>query len=83
MENLSKMNDVNTEAKPTDYAEYGGDIVRWENKNLEYPDCSCGCIWYDRVDDDYGYCRNPRSERFDLLTFEHQSGFNCFEESDA
>lgn len=62
-----------------DYSEYGGTVVRWEKPDTAYPDCSCGCVWFDRHDNDYGYCRNPQSERFNLFTFEHQSGFACFE----
>jgi len=72
---------------PTDYADYGGSIKRWETDDGVYPDCSFGCkhfrdiLQYDgNVDGDWGVCWNKNSPRFGLLTFEHQAGFMCFEQ---
>ena len=31
---------------PSDYTEYGGEIERWTDVTLGYPDCSCGCKWW-------------------------------------
>jgi hypothetical protein len=40
------------------------------------PDCSCGCRWFiplaEELRYDWGVCRNPKSPRCGLLTFEHQ-----------
>ena len=63
----------------SDYQEYGGDIERWKDPNISYPDCSSGCRWFWRIDSDWGVCSNPNSQRAGLLTWEHQSGFECFE----
>lgn len=30
---------------PQDYSDYGGEIIRWEDPQKSYPDCSCGCKW--------------------------------------
>jgi len=51
--------------------------------NAEWkPDCSCGCIWFHRLQgqegNDWGVCVNSNSERSGLLTFEHM-GCNFFE----
>lgn len=73
---------------PTDYSDYGGDVIRWENPNLNYPDCSSSCRHYRRLisefyddteDADWGVCCNPQSPRAGLLTFEHQTGDGCWE----
>jgi len=71
----------------SDYTDYGGKITRWLDTDATYPDCSCGCKYfnplyndqYDGADMDFGVCRNPKSKRYGLLTFEHQAGFGCFE----
>lgn len=69
---------------PTDYKDYGGDIVRWEEENKSYPDCSCGCKHYLVLEGELGYdwgvCTNKNSPRAGLLTFEHQAGLGCFED---
>ena len=74
---------------PTDYTDYGGEVVRWEKENEgeHYPDCSCGCkwaLWLGDVGDNYlSYdwccCSNPNSPRAGLFTFEHMAGYGCFE----
>lgn len=72
---------------PTDYADYGGEVVRWANLTLAYPDCSTGCRYFRRLHDkyhraedaDWGVCVNPDSPRAGLLTFEHQAGEGCWE----
>ena len=74
---------------PSDYRDYGGEIIRWQDETIDYPDCSCGCrFWiplYDAGremwDTDWGVCANPDSPRAGLLTWEHQAGFNCFKKS--
>jgi len=63
----------------SDYADYGGEVVRWENPDEDYPDCSGGCKWFAKVDSDFGICRKPDGPREGLLTFEHQAGKDCFE----
>ena len=61
---------------PGDYSDYGGEVVRWENPNLTYPDCSGGCKWAVPLSDGFGLdwvvCTNVASHRVGLLTFEHQ-----------
>jgi hypothetical protein len=52
----------------TDYEPYG-------YRARTGPDCSCGCIWYLKLQSkpmDWGVCSNPRSHRCGFLTFEHQ-----------
>jgi len=62
---------------PSDYKDYGGEIVRWEKPDESYPDCSSGCIHWQAIDSDWGVCANPSSPRAGLLTWEHQAGYNC------
>jgi len=61
--------------KPQDYAPFGK-VIRWENENQDYPDCSMGCKYFNKLDGelgaDWGVCSNPKSHRCGLLTFEHQ-----------
>ena len=68
---------------PTDYECFGGKVKRWENPNEEYPDCSCGCKYFIKLREclgnDWGLCANPKSPRKGLLTWEHMSGYKCFE----
>jgi hypothetical protein len=72
---------------PTDYTDYGGEVERWKNPTLSYPDCSSGCRYFRRLHDEYnraedadwGVCVNPDSPRAGLLTFEHQAGEGCWE----
>lgn len=70
-------------SRPTDYKEYGGEVVRWEDEDADYPDCSGGCIWAAWLSGELGFdwcvCTNPNSPRVGLLTFEHQAGKDCFE----
>lgn len=63
----------------TDYSEYGGHVIRWQS-DRDYPDCSAGCRHFWALDADWGVCRNPEGPRAGLLTFEHQAGYNCFEQ---
>lgn len=69
----------------TDYSDYGGKVVRWENHNEAYPDCSSGCRHFepimeeDGVSNDWGVCKNKNSPRHNLLTWEHQAGYKCYE----
>lgn len=67
---------------PTDYADYGGKVVRWERGDQSYPDCSHGCRWAiwlaGDLGDDWCVCANPEGPRKGLLTFEHQAGHGCF-----
>lgn len=71
---------------PTDYSDYGGKVERWQDQNKDYPDCSCGCrFWIPLCDKksqdpdlDWGVCSNPLSPRAGLLTWEHQTGIDCF-----
>lgn len=71
---------------PTDYDEHGGEVKRWERDDLAYPDCSCGCKYFVPLDGmlgaDWGVCAKPGSPRAGLLTWEHQAGFDCFEEEE-
>lgn len=68
---------------PTDYEEYGGEVKRWKDPKLPYPDCSSGCRHFFSLDGDlgmdWGVCGNPQAPRSGLLTWEHQAGFGCFE----
>ena len=66
---------------PSDYTDYGGEVIRWQDSSKAYPDCSTGCRHWWPLDGDWGVCRNPRSARAGLLTFEHQAGEGCWEES--
>ncbi len=70
-------------ALDTDYAGFGGDVFRYENAALAYPDCSMGCKWaawlQGRLGNDWCVCAKPGGPRQGLLTFEHQAGFGCFE----
>ena len=75
---MTDFSDIVTVLK-TDYSDYGGEIVRWENEDEEYPDCSFGCTWFTRTDLDFGICKKPGGPREGLLTFEHQAGKDCFE----
>jgi len=79
MENLFK----SLRILPTDYSEYGGEIKRREIPEKDYPDCSCGCKHFIKLQEpfsnDWGVCANPKSARAGLLTWEHQAGLNCFE----
>lgn len=67
---------------PTDYTDYGGTVQRWSDDS-DYPDCSCGCRWFLPLDgklgNDWGVCANPDSPRTGLLTFEHQTGKDCYQ----
>lgn len=71
---------------PSDYADYGGDIIRWLDQLKSYQDCS-SCKHFSplydentrRHDPDFGVCLNKSSPRHGLLTFEHQAGFGCYE----
>lgn len=69
---------------PTDYDPWGN-VVRWENENLAYPDCS-SCRFYAALEGslgmDWGVCTRPESPRTGLLTFEHQAGFGCHQDYD-
>jgi hypothetical protein len=69
--------------RTTDYSEYGGNVERWEDPTLPYPDCSGGCRHATELRGNYGadwvVCLNPNGPRFGLLTFEHQAGHGCFE----
>lgn len=68
---------------PTDYAEYGGEVKRWESSELNYPDCSCGCAFFVTLErphsSDWGVCAKKGAPRAGMLTWEHQAGFGCFE----
>lgn len=64
---------------PTDYKDYGGEIDRWADNKEAYPDCASGCRHWWALDADWGVCRNPRSARAGLLTWEHQAGHQCWE----
>lgn len=72
------------EVLPGDYTDYGGQVERWVDPDKGYPDCS-NCRYFIRfgegVAGDYGVCGNPKSHRAGKLTFEHQSGVDCFEDT--
>ena len=61
--------------KEEDYEPFGK-VIRWENQNENYPDCSMGCKYFNKLSGDTGFdwgvCANPQSHRCGLLTFEHQ-----------
>ena len=71
---------------PTDYKDYGGEVERWADDKLAYPDCSCGCRFFVPLDGglgaDWGVCSKVGAPREGLLTWEHQAGFDCFEEDE-
>lgn len=66
---------------PEDYKPWG-EVFRWEDPSLFYPDCSTGCRYFAPLHDgqdedgwadpDWGVCTNPKSHRCGLLTYEHQ-----------
>lgn len=68
---------------PTDYTDYGGAVERWKDRD-DYPDCSCGCKWFAKLEGDLGYdwgvCTKVDSARAGMLTWEHQTGKDCFEQ---
>lgn len=66
----------------SDYTEYGGRAVRWQEELGEYPDCSAGCRHYQAINSGWGVCLGPESPRAGLLTFEYQAGYNCFEQGE-
>jgi hypothetical protein len=83
---MSKMKEVlfkSLKILPTDYEDYGGEVKRWKDPNLNYPDCSSGCSFFVELKGslgfDWGVCSNPNGPRKGLLTWEHQAGFGCFE----
>ena len=71
----------------SDYIEYGGKIQKYLDRDYDYADCSCGCKFFKPLHDkesnsedlDFGVCINKKSNRYGLLTFEHQAGYGCFE----
>lgn len=67
----------------TDYSDYGGQVKRWSDPSLDYPDCSRGCKFFAKLQEpnqsDWGVCAKPNAPRSGLLTWEHQAGFGCFE----
>lgn len=69
---------------PTDYTDYGGSVERWKDETKSYPDCSCGCKHFiplkEELGHDWGVCSKEKSPRSGLLTWEHQAGFDCYEE---
>jgi hypothetical protein len=69
---------------PTDYTDYGGEVERWADIEESYPDCSSGCKYFLLLDGelgfDWGVCAKVGAPRAGLLTFEHQAGYNCFEQ---
>lgn len=74
---------------PTDYSDYGGEVVRWSDPNKGYPDCSTGCKWARFIEDEDGepdldwlVCTSPTGPRSGLLTFEHMAGEGCWEMED-
>lgn len=71
---------------PTDYTGYGGEVVRWADENKPYPDCSCGCKYFVPLNGDlqydWGVCCKKDGPRAGLLTWEHQAGFECFEDEE-
>ena len=60
---------------PEDYKPFGN-LERWANPQVEYPDCSMGCKYFielkGELGNDWGICFNKNSHRYSLLTFEHQ-----------
>jgi len=58
-----------------DYKPFG-ELERWQNPEVEYPDCSMGCKYFiplqGDLGQDWGVCCNKNSHRYGLLTFEHQ-----------
>jgi hypothetical protein len=66
---------------PTDYEEFGGEIKRWKDPKLNYPDCS-GCKFFVPLDShgiDLGVCSKKTSPRAGMLTWRRMSGFGCYE----
>ena len=71
-------------SRPTDYKDFGGDVERWADPTIGYPDCSGGCKWAAWLEPpftlDWCVCAKPGGPREGLLTFEHQAGHGCFED---
>jgi hypothetical protein len=76
---------ANVKVLDSDYSDYGGKIVRWQDPGIAYPDCSSGCRYFEpiieggRPSADWGICGNKNSPRHGLLTWEHQAGYKCYE----
>lgn len=58
-----------------DYEPFGK-VIRFADKERNYPDCSMGCKHYAPLEGElglsWGICSNQASHRCGLLTFEHQ-----------
>jgi hypothetical protein len=71
---------------PTDYSSYGGEVERWADETVDYPDCSGGCRFFVPLEGnlgfDWGVCAKEGAPRAGLLTWEHQAGFGCFEQGE-
>ena len=69
---------------PTDYEEYGGEVKRWKDPEMAYPDCSSGCRHFVSLEGnpDWGVCSNPSAPRAGMLTWENQAGLGCFEKGE-
>jgi hypothetical protein len=71
---------------PTDYTDYGGEVERWADDTVDYPDCSAGCRFFVPLEGslghDWGVCAKEGAPRAGLLTWEHQAGFGCFKRKD-
>jgi len=65
----------------SDYSDYGGRVERGADDFLPYPDCSEGCRYWRALDNSWGVCANPGAPRAGLLTWEHQAGFGCFDDT--
>lgn len=72
---------------PTDYDAYGGEVKRWADPELDYPDCASGCRFFVPLTEpytyDWGVCAKPESPRAGMLTWEHQAGFACYEAEES
>jgi hypothetical protein len=72
---------------PTDYSDFGGEVVRWADPSLLSNDCSQSCKWARFIEDgeegdpslDWLVCTSPTGPRRGLLTFEHMAGEGCWE----
>ncbi len=83
---IHTLNSIGCPILESDYAYYGGTIVRDKPPARGWEDCS-SCRFFapihnrktGRADTDFGVCLNQHGPRAGLFTFEHQAGFSCYQ----
>jgi hypothetical protein len=81
----SNVTDADCISLSSDYADYGGTIVRYATSE-QSPVCAWSCTYFAGLYDhksrteqtDYGVCLNTNSPRHGLLTYKLQAGLGCY-----